>query len=179
MTATQTDAIMALADVKKPTSERVRELFIYNEHTGILTRRISAGSRSQVGEVVGWKNNKGYLNVGIDSRKYPLHQVIWAYVYGEWPRVDVDHINCNKSDNRLENLRLATRQENQWNTGVRSSNSSGFKGVSFHKHSGKWQAQICINWKNKHIGKFDSPQLAHEAYCKAAALLRGEFGRAV
>jgi hypothetical protein len=89
----------------------------------------------------------------------------------------VDHINGNPLDNRRENLRICTQQENSWNQRKRRTNTCGFKGVYWDKGAKKYQAQICKDGKRKYLGLFDCPEKAHEAYCKAAQELHGEFSR--
>ena len=90
----------------------------------------------------------------------------------------VDHIDCDPLNNRRSNLRLATNSQNQWNSKRYRNNTSGFKGVSFHKNNNKWAANIQHNGKQRHLGNFDSPEEAHAAYCKAAEEFFGEFARA-
>lgn len=88
-----------------------------------------------------------------------------------------DHIDGNPLNNSRCNLRLATNSQNQMNRRVSNNKSCPLKGVTWHKQCQKWQAQIKINNKNKHLGIFGSPEEAHEAYCKAATELFGEFAR--
>lgn len=87
----------------------------------------------------------------------------------------VDHINVDKRDNRRSNLRLATKSQNQRNQGLSKKNTSGFKGVAFDKARGKWRAAIKYGAAHKFLGRFDTPELAYEAYCKAALQFYGEF----
>jgi hypothetical protein len=89
----------------------------------------------------------------------------------------VDHINGNGLDNRRKNLRLATPSENACNSVPRSTNTSGFKGVCWHKGAGKWMAQIVLDGKNNYLGLFDTAEDAHAAYAKKSLELHGRFGR--
>ena len=91
------------------------------------------------------------------------------------PLVQADHIDGNGLNNRRSNLRACTNTENQWNTGAKINNTSGFKGVCWRADMGKWVAKIKVNGKMKHIGLFTTPEAAHAAYCTAAAELHGEF----
>jgi hypothetical protein len=91
--------------------------------------------------------------------------------------VQVDHIDSNKLDNRKEKLRFATNAQNGCNRGANVNNKSGFKGVSLHKRDQQWQAYIQHNGKSVYLGLFTTPELAHQAYCKASAELHKEFGR--
>ena len=102
-----------------------------------------------------------------------LHRVILGQPNGK----DVDHINRNPLDNRRENLRICTHQQNQFNKTKRSDNTSGYKGVYFHKQKQKFRAQIMVDKKPKHLGYFDTAERAHEEYQKAALKLHGNFAR--
>jgi len=89
----------------------------------------------------------------------------------------VDHSDCNGLNNRRNNLRLATRQQNQCNQRISASNTSGFKGVTWCKSDLRWKAQIGHKGKNYFLGNYKTPEMAYEAYVKASAELHGEFGR--
>lgn len=102
---------------------------------------------------------------------YWAHRVVWLLHYGDWPNLDIDHINGDKSDNRIENLRLANVIENNRNRAA----LSGYKGVRYHKPSGKWQARITSEYKGKHLGLFNNEIEAAKAYDEAARLLHGDF----
>lgn len=106
-----------------------------------------------------------------------LHRLILARVLGrELSRKEqADHINGNPLDNRRDNLRLATSSQNNANKGLRKDNTSGFKGVHFEKHIGKYRAQIKHAGVLRRLGSFDTPEEAHGAYCTAAREIWGEF----
>ena len=89
--------------------------------------------------------------------------------------MEVDHINGDKLDNRKSNLRLCTNQQNNMNVGKKKNNTSGFKGVCFHKKRQKFQAQISIDGKKKHLGYFEKAKDAYKVYCKACVKHHGEF----
>jgi len=110
----------------------------------------------------------------VDWKQYNYARLAWYYMTGEWPALEIDHINRNPSDNRFSNLRLATRSQNtQWSRRGRKPRS-GFRGV--HRvASGRYQAQISVNGKKRHIGIFDSAEEAAEAFLREAVRLRGDF----
>lgn len=106
-----------------------------------------------------------------------LHRLILSRILDR-PLLDteqVDHINLNGLDNRRCNLRLATNTENQRNKSKQVNNTSGYKGVYWRKDSNKWVAQIKVDNEVRHLGRFDTPEEAHAAYCEAAKQLHGEF----
>jgi len=98
-------------------------------------------------------------------------------IMGAQPGEEVDHIHHLTLDNRKSELRRCTVAQNQHNAGKREDNTSGFKGVSWHKECQKWRADIKLNGKKKHLGLFIAPEAAHQAYCKAALELHGDFAR--
>lgn len=106
-----------------------------------------------------------------------MHRIVAARMGLDIDGSQVDHINLDKKDNRRENLRRATNQQNQANRTVSKKNTSGFKGVSWHKYHQRWSAKIGVGYKRIHLGFFDTPEEASEAYEKAAQEHHGIFGR--
>jgi HNH endonuclease/AP2 domain len=161
------------------TAERLRELLHYEPDTGVFTRRVRTANRVRVGgDVAGSVNSSdGYRYICIDYRLYPDHRLAWLYITGSWPKSQIDHINGDKTDNRLANLREATQSQNQANTSMRADNISGFKGVSWSKGRRKWLAHIKKRSKCKHLGFFDTSGSAALAYTIAAEKHFGEFGK--
>ena len=128
----------------------------------------------RVGAEAGSLNNYGYLRVGIEGRRYLVHRLIWLIENGGVDSsLQIDHINGDRADNRISNLRLVSHRENGQNRKDKRENtkSSRFVGVSFDKHAGKWKSCIKINGKNKHLGLFTSEEEAHQAYQTALNLL--------
>ena len=132
--------------------ERVKELFDYDFSTGLLTRKLKSGKRRLCGHK---PISEGYGKVKIDGKMYLTHRVIWLWVFGLWPS-EIDHIDRDRMNNRINNLREVCHQENQHNASLRQDNSSGFRGVSWHKVTGKYQVVISKACKQIHIGLFSS-----------------------
>ena len=157
------------------THARLMEILHYDPASGVFTWRINIGGRLRVGKVAGWLDRKGYRRISINCKDYAGHRLAWFYVHGKWPHAEIDHINCIKEENRIENLREATNLQNTHNLKIYKNNKSGFKGVYFHKGHKKYTAQInCGNTKH-FLGYFATAEAAHEAYCAAAAKEHGEF----
>ena len=135
------------------TQARLRELMRYDPETGVMTW-LRSGKRA------GTKHRLGYRNVVVNGKGYAEHRLAWLWVHGQWPEHDLDHINRVRDDNRLRNLRPATRSENCQNQPVRKSNRSGVTGVYLHGLTGKWVASISIAKKQRHLGIFDSVEQA-------------------
>lgn len=158
------------------TAQQVQELFRYEPETGHLwwvVRRRGYPKSKPAGRVSFY----GYVVVVVGGQNYYAHRLIWLLTYGEWPDCDIDHINGDKADNRLSNLRLASRRQNKWNVGVTRANKSGFKGVSWCAERLKWMAAIKVGSKAKNLGRYASAEEAHEVYDLAAQLLHGDFHR--
>ena len=156
------------------TQAQLKELFSYRID-GYLVRKIAAG-RAKIGDVASSIDNKGYSRSVVGRTNYLSHRLIWMYHNDFMPK-QIDHIDGNPLNNRIENLRVATQSENQQNTKIRSNNTTGYKGVYFHKLTGKYAAQARLNGKCIHIGLFTCPKEAAIAYNKAAKELFGEFAR--
>ena len=122
-------------------------------------------------------DSDGYRQGKILGFSFRAHRVIWAMKNGEWPKVKIDHFNCIRIDNRIENLRLASDSENVWNRKVSKSSTSGIKGVYFDRRRMKWRARIKYNCVNKHLGDFSSIEEAAEAYARASVKYHGKFSR--
>lgn len=161
-----------------PPIERVRELLDYDPQIGIFRWRNPQSNRVREGTIAGKVGNRGYWRIGIDGRRCLAHRLAWAWFHGYDPQEDVDHINGVRDDNRIANLRIATRSQNLWNSRRHFDNSSGFKGVSFDKNRRQWQAHICVAGKVIHLGRFSTPEEAHAAYLAAALKYFGDFARA-
>ena len=137
------------------TQERLKELLEYNKNTGIFYWRINKQSR-KAGTVAGHINKYGYVRIMLDKRQYQAHRLAWLYCYGSFPVEQIDHINHNKSDNRICNLREASEVDNHKNRPKQLNNTSGCTGVSWYKPTSKWGAYIQVNGKSITLGYFSS-----------------------
>jgi hypothetical protein len=154
--------------------ELVKELFVYKE--GALYWKKNRG-RVLAGTRAGTPREKGHIQIVVNRKMYREHVLVWLMFYGEKPSLLIDHINGNPSDNRIENLRLATNAQNLANRGKTKSNTSGFKGVYRHNQTNKWVASIKHLGKKYNLGCYSSPEEAHEAYKKASISLNQQFAR--
>jgi hypothetical protein len=149
----------------------LNDIFEYRD--GSLYRR-----RGQFAGYAECMHHTGYKVVFVKGKQMRSHRVIFAMHHGYLPEY-VDHINCIKDDNRIENLRAANNQLNQFNSKVRAKNKSGFKNVCWHKETGKWAVFMRINKKPTWIGKFDDIELADLVATEARIKFHGEFARHV
>lgn len=148
------------------TAESLRAQFAYNAETGVFTRLARARDEFKcdrdwaawnakfAGDIAGTASSQGYRYIKIKQKRFAEHRLAWMYVYGEFPRGEIDHINGNRSDNRLTNLRVVTRAENCRNLARRSDNTSGHIGVSWNKAMSKWAARIAVGGKHRALGLF-------------------------
>ena len=136
------------------TAEYLQSVLHYDQETGIFTWKVRTANQVKVGDVAGSQDGLGYLRIMVCSRRYKAHRLAWLYMHGEWPKLNIDHINRNPSDNRLVNLRDVSHKQNMQNASKPSNNTSGHTGVYWHKQSSKWQAQIAHNQKIIHLGLF-------------------------
>jgi hypothetical protein len=156
------------------TVERLRDVLDYEPDTGIFRWAKPTAHRMKPGDVAGSEIGDGYRSIFIDNKRYLAHRLAWFYVHGEWPLV-TDHINRDRTDNRISNLRNTTYSVNNrnrspvQNSSRRRFGSSPFLGASWEVRSGKWRASIRLDGKKHHIGYFSSEVEAHEAYIKCRA----------
>lgn len=146
----------------------------YDAQAGVFYRASSLGGVS-IGSIAGGLHANGYVMMNVSKRKVLAHRMAWLWVYGYLPNAEIDHINGNKADNRISNLRIASRCENQMNVAITVANTSGIKGVCYNKLASKWQAYIQANNKRHYLGLFSSKENAAEAYRVAEKQLHGEF----
>jgi HNH endonuclease len=151
------------------TIDRLRETLTYDSATGFFTWKIMVCKKLKPGTRAGSESERGYRLLALDGHLYYEHRLAWFYVHGVWPKEDVDHINRIRHDNRISNLREASRKQNLENREEKGqTNTSGFRGVNLHK--GKyWRAFIGHNGKRIHLGYFKTPEEAKVARLAAEA----------
>jgi hypothetical protein len=148
-------------------STLLREILKYDPDIGIFTWNKKICKRTVIGKPAGCLRN-GYITINILGKRYQAHRLALIYVYGNCDSKDVDHINGIKNDNRISNLRLATRSENKQNQiSKQPNNKSGYTGVDWHKATKLWRATITTMRKQKHLGLFKTPEEAYATYVAA------------
>lgn len=162
---------MITAEVRL-TAMRLRELLYYDQTTGIFSWRVKRKS-AFVGKAAGGANPKGHILISVDGRKYMAHRLAVLYMTDEWPKFQVDHRDCNKSNNSWSNLREATNGQNRANS--KTSAASGYKGV--YPNTRGWQAVIISKKRRIYLGTYTALAAAHAAYTEAALKYHGEFAR--
>lgn len=155
------------------TADRLREVLSYE--AGIFRWRRSRGPR-RAGSVAGCSNVEGYVVICIDGAHHYAHRLAWFYVHGEWPQGEIDHRDMCKANNKIENLRDATRSENNANRG--SQRVDRLKGAVWHKKAGRWMSSIQVKGRPVYLGLHDTEEAAHAAYLAAAKEHYGDFARA-
>ena len=148
------------------TQERLKELLYYDQATGAFTWVKRSSTCIQIGKPAGSKTSAGYLRITVDKKEYRAHRLVWLYMFNEFPSGDIDHINGEKTDNRLVNLRNVTSAENAQNRRKKhSTNKTGFFGV--HMYRGKYRASIQVGGVKLRLGAYKTPEEAHAVYLKA------------
>ncbi len=162
---------------------RLMEVFSYDPKTGIFRWLATFGSRAVEGDIAGHVVTKGPPNVvgyrylTFEKIRYRASRVAWLFIHGEPVPEYVDHDNRVRSDDWIDNLRAATNSQNCANSIARVTSKSGVKGVSWDKKQRKWSASLCVNYKQRRIGRFDTIEEAAAAYETAARAAFGEFAR--
>lgn len=168
------------------TQTELKGLLHYDPETGDFTWFPREGRRAwntrYAGKPAGfdWRcgSNVSYRSIRIHDWPFLGHRLAWLYMTGAWPTYGVDHIDLDGLNNRWVNLREASKAQNGHNTRAPCTNTSGFKGVSLHRQTGRYRATIRSGDRQIWLGYHDTPEEAHAAYVKAANELRGIFARA-
>lgn len=163
-------------DSNPPSLHALKNALRYDPDTGVFVW-LENSKRALVGTVAGSVNSKGYREISVCGMRRKAHRLAWLYVYGTWPEKQIDHVNCNRDGNRIENLREATNQQNCRNQPKPKNNTTGYKGVSFTKRNGKYSASIGVGGKAIWLGYHATAEAAHQAYAMAVSRYFGDFGR--
>lgn len=156
------------------TAEMLRSQLNYDPASGVFTRKVASSNRIKVGDVCGSDGSHGYKTTWVAGKAYLLHRLAWLYVHGEWPSKYIDHINGDKTDNRIANLREATAEENGQNRHKANSNKviSKLTGVVFDsRYRRPWKSFIWLSRKRKYLGCYSTEEAAHAAYMAAKRAL--------
>ena len=148
-------------------------LSAFDYEDGNLIRK--TGRVNEIGQVAGCLHKgKGYIHVKIKAKAFKAHRLVFLYHHGYLPEC-VDHIDGDKTNNKIENLRAATKEENCHNQKIRSTNKSGYKGVKWVEHCKKWQVEVCKNYKQLRFGMYEDVELAGLVAIEATELIHGRF----
>lgn len=153
------------------TQARLKELLHYDPATGVFINARQRGQRGAHGAVAGSKNSRGYVRIKIEGTKYFAHRLAWLHEYGIFPSAQIDHIDRNPANNKLNNLRVVTCSENMQNTGTYRTSVSGYKGVTWCNQRCKWRARISVDGKHYFLGAFDDAIVASNVYLAAVSKL--------
>jgi len=165
-----------LSNLHHDTQTDIRNLIDYDPLIGEFRWKVDRRGGEKKGNLSGWESS-GYLVITVFGKDYRAHHLAWLFCHGELPVGEVDHKNGNRSDNRIANLRLATRAENACNRGASSNNTSGWCGVHFSKAAEKYQAEIGLASKTYYLGVYDSPEIAAAVYNHVCQQIHGDFAR--
>jgi len=157
-----------------PNTFYLRQILNYDLETGFLYWKINKSPTATAGSIAGAKSY-GYINIRIDNISYRAHRIIWKMFYGVEPANLIDHINRNRSDNRICNLREANNSQNNANS--KTKNKFKMKGVRVINKGCRYEAFITIKGKYKYLGVYDTPDDAHAAYIREAKKYHGEYFR--
>lgn len=158
-----------------PTQDELKALYTYNPETGLFTHLKSRG-KGRAGHLAGSIRPNGYVEMRVCNRLFAAHRLAFLYMTGSFPvpPLTVDHINGVRSDNRWENLRVATWHQQSWNAPAHRHNQSGLKGAWPCRQTGRWVSMLQDGQRRIWLGRFDTAEEAHQAWIKVAAQLRGE-----
>lgn len=165
------DCLESSMDAEHLTAEVLKNVLHYSPETGLFTWIKRMGKRGMPGRVAGTVDFSGYVVVTINKKRHKAHRLAWLYTTGHWPVVAMDHINGDRADNRLCNLRPADWAENQQNRGRQRNNRSGFTGVSWDRRAGNWRAGIRKGGQSFNLGGHGTPEAASLAYRAAKAAM--------
>jgi hypothetical protein len=163
------------------TQEEVRRLFDYREDGALIRKVAVGGPAGQIGRAIGSittggaeRPDKKYLITKIAGKHYCVHKLVYLWHHGQWPE-QIDHINRDSLDNRIENMRASDACSNMQNRKLFKNNTSGVKGVSWDKIHNKWSVYVGVNRKIKQIGYFEDLEFAELVSQEARLKYHGAF----
>jgi hypothetical protein len=164
-----------------PSLAELNDLLDYDPETGLFTWKKTRSRLARAGSIAGTPHSAGYIHICINGKQLLAHRLAYKMFYGSDPVDQVDHIDCDKKNNSIANLRDSTNTQNQRNVKAFKNNTSGFKGVLANPLSRKspWKAYIRFNNKNNYLGSYKTKEEAASAYEKAAKEHHGDFARTV
>lgn len=177
-----------------PSVEYLRQVLEYNPETGIFIwknrsvdmfidgkqsahQSCSSWNAKYANRIASGYQSKGYVYIGINSRNFLAHRVAWKFYYGDEPPRYIDHIDGNKKNNAIKNLREATQSQNNANSKKFKNNTSGYKGIIWDKSRNKWQVKVQFEGKTIHFGRFNDLESAIKIHKDAFSKLYGEYAR--
>jgi len=157
------------------TQELLKHYFDYKDDHLYWKNVVHLNQSKLIGQKAGFIHPTGYRHITFMGKQHKAHRLIWLYVYGEMPK-EIDHINGDRQDNRLENLRSVTRSQNQFNKAMAQNNTSGYRGVSWHKKSQQWAIRVCANGKSmvKYVKDLELAGLVAE---EMRSLFHGKYAK--
>lgn len=154
----------------------IRSILDYDPIAGTFVWKVNAAPRCPAGTPTGLpRSSNSYSLIMIGGVNYYAHRLAWLHYKGQWPKHFIDHIDGNKRNNAIDNLRECNNSQNKCNMAKRCDNSTGFKGVYYNKRNNNFRAGIQIHGKKISLGSYKTPEEAYAAYCIAAAELHGDF----
>lgn len=159
------------------TQSKLKDELSYDKDTGKFTRLKDKGRLSKNGDIAGTLGSLGYTIIKIQGKAHKAHRLAWLYMYGTFPSKNLDHINGIKDDNRIENLRECTQQENCYNRQARKGSKSGIKNVCWHKRTKTWHVVLSFGGVCKFIGQFKDLELAELVAIEARIKYHKEYAK--
>jgi HNH endonuclease len=156
------------------TTEKLKALFDLSANGGLVRKKTS--TNSPAGQEVGFAGRNGYVYAMVEGKTYPLHRLVWMW-HGNPDTKSLDHIDCDASNNRIENLRIASKSQNMQNRGIPSNNTSGTKGIHWHRGKKRWCVRIGVFGVRKYIGYFKDLELAELVAIEARNKYHGAYAR--
>lgn len=160
---------------KGPPPRTIFDHLRYDPDTGLFWW-VRPGLARQMSRPAG-TSKEGYNIIGFQNGLYYGHRLAWYFMKRRWPKKEIDHRDCDRSNNKWSNLRQADRFQQRRNSKMRSDNTSGYKGVCWAEKEGRWLVSITVKYRSKFIGYYETPKEGAVAYAAAAKKYFGEFAR--